>query len=371
MADQKTTELADAGALDGNELVAVVQSGANRKLSLSALLTWITTALASRLLPSGGSTGQALAKTSGTDYAVGWSSVQAPLPTTTLAGYVLTQQSATPGDLDWSAAPEGLPAYSSPADDGKVVTLVAGTPAWATPATAPDRARRRVATTSTPGSATLVHSGLSSVGEGTAGAVSPADTTPPVTAIVRMSFATAASAGASAGFRYTVAYLYRGSDTSSGGFYWRCVWSPQDAATVAQRRCFVGLIGGTGAFGNVNPSSKTDVFGVGADSGDADLSIIHNDGSGTATKIALTGFDQADTAAVYDALLWCAAGDSALRYKVIRHKAGGAPTTIEGSVSGEIPAATTLLTHYVWVNNGSTAAAATVHFAFLEVERDV
>lgn len=368
--NQKTTELDAAGTLDGSELVPVVQAGATVKLALSALLAWITAQIASRLIPAGGATGQALAKSSAADYAVSWQSVQSPLPTTTSAGYVLTQQSATPGDIDWSAAPEGLPAYTSPDDDGKVVTLVAGTPAWATPG-APEPARRRVATMATPGGSSLVHNGLSSVGEGASGGVSSTDTAPPVSSLVRMVFQTSSTAGTSGGFRYTAPYLYRGSDASSGGFYWRCVWVPADAAPVAQRRCFVGLIEATGVFSNVNPSTKTNVFGVGADSGDADLSIIHNDASGTATKVALTGFDQDDTSAIYDALLWCDPGDSALRYKVVRYKAGGAPTTIEGSVSSEIPAANTLLTHYVWVNNGSTAAVAAVHFAFIEVERDI
>ena len=338
MADTKTSALPDAGALAGTELVPIVQSGSNRKLSLSTLLTWITAALltAKRLIPDGGTDGQYL------------------------------RREGLDGDLGWSAPPEGLPAYSS-TPDGYTLALVAGVPAWGLP----PRARRRVVTAATPGSASLVHAGLSSVGEGTAGAVSPAASAPPVTAVVRLSFTTAASAGSSAGFRYTVAYLYRGADASCGGFYWRCVWSPQDAATVAQRRCFVGLTAATGAFGNVNPSSKTDIFGVGADSGDADLSIIHNDSTGAAAKITLTGFDQDDTEALYDALLWCLPGDSALRYRVTRHKAGGAPTILEGAVTSDIPAADTLLTHYVWVNNGSTALAAVVHFAVLEVERDV
>lgn len=60
-----------------------------------------------------------------------WLAGPAPLPTTTNAGWVLTQQSATPGDIDWSAAQEGLPSYSSPADDGKFVKLIAGIPDWA------------------------------------------------------------------------------------------------------------------------------------------------------------------------------------------------------------------------------------------------
>lgn len=313
MTDKKISELTSAGTLDGSEVLPLVQAAANVKLALSALLTWITAQLASRLLLAGGTAGQVLTKDSGTDYDV----------------------------------------------------------SWATPDAAPEPARRRVSTMSTPGGSSLVHLGLSSVGEGASGAVSSSSSSPPVSSLVRMVFQTTASAGTSGGFRYTAPYLYRGSDASSGGFYWRCVWVPADAATVAQRRCFVGLIEATGVFSNVNPSTKTNVFGVGADSGDTDLSIIHNDSTGTATKVTLTGFDQADTAAIYDALLWCDPGDSALRYKVVRYKAGGAPTTIEGSVSSEIPTADTLLAHYVWVNNGSTAAVAAVHFAFLEVERDV
>ena len=133
MTDKKISELASAGTLTGSELAPVVQSGSTVKLALSALLTWITTQLASRLLPAGGTTGQALAKTSSTDYAVSWQDVQAPLPTTTLPGYVLTQQSTVAGDIDWQAPGEGLPAYTAPDDNGKVVMLVAGIPSWQTP----------------------------------------------------------------------------------------------------------------------------------------------------------------------------------------------------------------------------------------------
>lgn len=60
-----------------------------------------------------------------------WLVVPSPLPTTTNSGWVLTQQSSTPGDIDWSAAPEGIPTYSSPSDDNKFIKLVSGVPAWA------------------------------------------------------------------------------------------------------------------------------------------------------------------------------------------------------------------------------------------------
>lgn len=140
MANKQINQLTAAPqALADTDVAAIEQDVSSvwttGKITLLALYTWIVGKLntAGRIIPAGGTTGQALTKDSATDYDVSWVSVPPPLPTTTIAGYVLTQQSTVAGDIDWSAVGEGLPAYSSPADDNKVVTLVAGVPAWVAP----------------------------------------------------------------------------------------------------------------------------------------------------------------------------------------------------------------------------------------------
>lgn len=362
MADTKTSALPDAGTLSGSELVPVVQSGSNVKSALSALLAWITAALitAKRLIPTGGSPGEYLRRV-GIDGDHEWSSAGL-VPDSSNAGYVLTQRSGTAGDYGFEPI-RALPDPSG-AVEGEVITLDStGAPVWGRLPI-----KRRAITAIQPGSTALTHVGLTVTGEGTGTGVVPSNTAPPKSALARVNYASAATAGSSAGIRFATLYLYRGLDASTGGFRALFIFSPNDLAPVADRRCFVGLIAATGVFGNVNPSTKTNCFGVGADSGDTDLSIIHNDSSGTATKIALTGFAQADTAAIYDLEVWCAPGASALSYRVSKRVSGGPPTVLQGSVSTEIPDPDTLLTHYFWANNGTTASAVSLAFAYYEVE---
>lgn len=415
MADTKISALSSAGTLTGAEVVPVVQSGGNFKLALSTLLTWITAALltAKRLIPDGGSSGQYLRR-EGIDGDLGWSSAGL-VPDSSVTGYVLTQQSGTAGDYAF-AAPALTPAAGSggqlqyndgannfagaanagigasgsldltvdtaPAvpSSGAVGLYCAASGGGATLAWVESngrvqrtaaRARRKAYTASVVGSATLQHLGLAAVLVGTASAVTPDTSAAPASALVRVLYSTASGAGSSAGLRYPGLYLYRGADASSGGFIWRGVWVAADPAPVAQRRCFVGLLAATGGFGTVNPSTKTNIFGVGADSGDTDLQIIHNDGSGTATKIALTGFAQADLSAVYSAELWCAPGEAGLHYRVTKFAAGGAPVVQEGYVTSDIPDDEVGLTHHMIVDNGSTALVAAMGIAYIEAERDV
>lgn len=163
MADTKTSALSDADAIAGTEIVPVVQSGSNRKLSLSALLTWITSSLATALrlvplvganpngfalrivsgvpqwfgvsevpdtssatdgevvrlvsgapawsatreVPTGGSNGQYL-RTVGIDGDLEWSSAGL-VPDSSTTGYVLTQRSGTAGDYGFEPPASGAP----------------------------------------------------------------------------------------------------------------------------------------------------------------------------------------------------------------------------------------------------------------------
>lgn len=442
MADTKTSALPDAGAIAGTEIVPVVQSGSNRKLSLSALLTWIAAALAAaaRLVPTGGTNGQVLRANVDGDPVF---ETVGLVPAGSVMGYVLRQTGSGPYDHGWGAVRElpevdpggldtdklvkwdgGAWVYAfapdqSAGSEGQLQYKATGggfagaTNAWigasgslelavdaapTTPAStkvgacgvadggqtalgwvatdgrierAAPRAKRRAGVYVIPGGATPTSVGVTTSAEGTVAGVAINSAALPKSAIGRVSYSTAASAGSSAGLRFAQTYLYRGADASSGGFNARFLFAAADAAPVADRRCFVGLIGSGGVFGNVNPSSKLNCVAIGADSGEADLSIIHNDGSGTANKISLTGWAQADTAAVYELELWCAPGASNVHYRATKRTAGSAPVVLQGAINSELPAANQLLTHYVWVNNGVSTDSATVEFMGLEVERDV
>ncbi len=65
------------------------------------------------------------------------------------------------------------------------------------------------------------------------------------------------------------------------------IFRNSDPALVANARFFVGIINRFTTIGNTNPSTHFNLIGVGADSGDSNIHIIHNDATGVATKIDL------------------------------------------------------------------------------------
>ena len=68
--------------------------------------------------------------------------------------------------------------------------------------------------------------------------------------------------------------------------HWQ-IFRNSDPAPVANARFFVGIINRFYLIGNTNPSTNFNLIGVGADSGDSNIQIIHNDSSGLATKVDL------------------------------------------------------------------------------------
>lgn len=94
-----------------------------------------------------------------------------------------------------------------------------------------------------------------------------------------------ATAGTVARLTSGSAVAARGTVAGTGGFRLVLRYGCADAAAVTGARSFVGL--SQTQFNNVDPSTATNVIGVGSDGGDTTLSIFTNDASGSATKIAL------------------------------------------------------------------------------------
>lgn len=185
----------------------------------------------------------------------------------------------------------------------------------------------------------------------------------------RLGYVSAGTAGASCGVRSTIAQFARGTSAGVGGFtnVWR--FGVSDAATVADARLFCGLIGSVNVIGNVNPSTLTNIIGLGADSGDANLSIMHNDATGSAVKVALGANFPANTSStdLYELALYCAPGSSEIGWLVTRLNTGD---TAGGAISTEMPAQTALLAPQLWRNNGTTALAVAVDFVSMYIETD-
>lgn len=106
------------------------------------------------------------------------------------------------------------------------------------------------------------------------------------TYIRRAQYLTAGAANASIGWRFGVLthVITAGADANLGGFRAVCRFGFSNI-TSTSLRWFIGFIGSTSAIGTTaDPSSITNMVGVGMDSGATVMSIMHNDGSGTATS---------------------------------------------------------------------------------------
>lgn len=177
------------------------------------------------------------------------------------------------------------------------------------------------------------------------------------TSMTRLGEVSAATAGSRALFYAGAAYLWRGNAAGLGGF--RCVFrfGMSDAATVANANQFVGLTStsSVGA-GSTEPSVVLNSVGVGHDSGETTLSIMHNDGSGTATKVALGVSFPSNTVNtdVYELVLFAAPNDSAISYQVTRLNTGDVAS---GSLTTNLPVSTVFMMPMFMRGNMSTALA--------------
>ena len=168
---------------------------------------------------------------------------------------------------------------------------------------------------------------------------------------------TAATAGSSAEYRDAGFQYFN----FTAGFKMSFKFSNSDAATVADARCFYGCIPSNSATANVNPSTLLGIFGVGSDNSEANLSVMHNDGSGTATKIPLGANFPANTTKVdvYSAEFWVYPGTTSLYYEITRLNTGHVAT---GKITTDLSTSGSYAPHF-WRNNGATALA--VNFTFL------
>ena len=125
--------------------------------------------------------------------------------------------------------------------------------------------------------------------------------------------------------------------------------------------------GGTTATTTV-PSNLTNCIFAGWDSADTNLQIMHNDGSGTCTKIDLgTDFPANNTTAVYEFMMFAAPNGSSVYYRVVRLDTGD---SIEGEITTNLPTSTTFLTRHEYMNNGGTAASVILEVSRIYIETD-
>lgn len=171
----------------------------------------------------------------------------------------------------------------------------------------------------------------------------------------RIGYVSAATAGQSSGTRHGLLQWAVSSELPLGFWTFNARFQVSDAAAVANARMFVGLASTAAVLPNGNPSSLANIIGVGSDTGDSTLRIMHNDGSGSATRIDLgSNFPcQTRTTDPYDLVL-VLNDDLTVTYTVTNLRTGNLAS---GNLASDLPMALILLGPQLWRNNGSTAVA--------------
>ena len=174
----------------------------------------------------------------------------------------------------------------------------------------------------------------------------------------RMEFlVTAASTGACAHFRIAQAgFGVNGSAAWEGGFRGLMHGAPATGCTNSSHRFFMGL-GDSLAMSDVDPSSQTQVVGIGYDSADANLQFMHNDASGTCTKIDLgASFAKptTDRSVWYRLRLYAPPGTTRLLcYEVTNLETGAVAV---GAVTTNLPPASSYITPKAYGSVGGVSS---------------
>ena len=180
---------------------------------------------------------------------------------------------------------------------------------------------------------------------------------------------TAAATTAVAGFREGANQQFFGNSAGNGGFFLVCRFGPATGVATTTNRCFVGMTTATGAPTDVEPSSLTNMFGVGWDAADANIQFFNNDGSGTATKTSLgIAVPTADRTSVYELAMFCAPNSTTVYYTFKDLAEGG--SSVSGNVSSDIPAVNTLFSARGWMSVGGTSSVIGIALKSMYIETD-
>lgn len=212
----------------------------------------------------------------------------------------------------------------------------------------------------------LASQGIVVTATGTATAANWANTSF-LASLKRISYISAATAGANGGMREAVLKYWRGNAAGLGGFDIRFRFGFATISTT--RRWFVGLVGVTTALASAEPSTNANILGVGQDTADTTVQFMHKNGTaGTAIKSNSTLASPAANE-VWDVRLFAAPNASSVTMSVEKLN-GGSYAEYTTGVSTDIPANTQGLALQLWANNGTTAAVIDPHLVSLYAETD-
>lgn len=148
-----------------------------------------------------------------------------------------------------------------------------------------------------------------------------------------------------------------GNAAGRGGFFMSWIWGPATGVATATNRALVGMRASVGNPTDVEPSTLLNIVGMGWDAADTNVQMMHNDGSGTATKIDLGAsfpVPTVDLTQVYELYLFSPPGTTQSVGYEVRNVNTGAVAT--GTITTNIPSTTTLLAPVGSLSVGGTSS---------------
>lgn len=277
--------------------------------------------------------------------------------------------------LNFGSSPTSAPASSlalyTESIGGRMMLKMVG-PSGLDTTLQPHTGRNKVSQWLAAGNSTTITvvGGAALTATGTATTVNVA-TTNIYTRIRRMEYlVTTAATTAVAGWRVPAVMWTTGAGGNLGGFHLICTWGNATGAATATNRCFVGMQGSTAAPTDVEPSTLTNILGMGWGAADTNVGFFHNDASGTASRIDLGAnfpVPTTDRSQGYELLIFSPPGGGIVYYKVININTGN---FAEGSVTTDLPPATTFIGPRGWMSVGGTSSVIGIALSSLYIDTD-
>ena len=182
---------------------------------------------------------------------------------------------------------------------------------------------------------------------------------------------TTAATTAVAGWRYpNLGWTVGGANADEGGFFFVCRWGPATGVATSTNRAFVGMANVTTAPSDAEPSSITNIVGMGWDAADTNIQIMHR-GTGAVTKVNLGAsfpVPTTDRTKAYELVMFSPPGSTqSVSYTVTDL---GTAATTSGTISTNMPTNTTLLAPRGWMSVGGTSSVIGIALMSLYLETD-
>jgi hypothetical protein len=182
---------------------------------------------------------------------------------------------------------------------------------------------------------------------------------------------TTAATTAVAGWRYpNLGWTVGGAAADEGGFFYVCRWGPATGVATTTNRAFVGMANTTAAPTDVEPSTITNIVGMGWDAADANIQIMHR-GTGAVTKINLGAsfpVPTTDRTKAYELVMFSPPGSTQSVSYTVTDLGTGATTS--GTISTNMPTNTTLLAPRGWMSVGGTSSVIGIALMSCYLETD-